>query len=90
MPPDASAAVALTLLQIETMRREIQASVLDTMMAVNQQFLDQQLKQDDFVVANEIARLIKDSLTMAGDIASELRKTVPPAAMVAPLAGENA
>lgn len=84
MKPDAGAAVALTLLQIETMRREIQASVLDTMMTANQQYLDRQLDQDDFVVANEIARLLKESVALAGDIAAQLRRSVPQAALPAP------
>lgn len=94
MKPDAGAAVALTLLQIETMRREIQASVLDTMMTANQQYLDRQLDQDDFVVANEIARLLKESVALAGDIAAQLRRSVPPAALPVPSPrppqGENA
>lgn len=94
MKPDAGAAVALTLLQIETMRREIQASVLDTMMTANQQYLDRQLDQDDFVVANEIARLLKESVALAGDIAAQLRRSVPQAALPAPAPrppqGENA
>ncbi|MCW0181017.1 hypothetical protein [Zavarzinia sp.] len=94
MKPDAGAAVALTLLQIETMRREIQASVLDTMMTANQQYLEHQLDQDDFVVANEIARLLKESVAMAGDIAARLRLSVPqpaaPGPMPRPAQGENA
>ncbi len=94
MKPDAGAAVALTLLQIETMRREIQASVLDTMMTANQQYLDRQLDQDDFVVANEIARLLKESVALAGDIAAQLRRSVPQAALPVPSPrppqGENA
>jgi len=77
MKPDTGAAVALTLLQIETMRREIQASMLDTMMTANRQYLEQQLDQDDFIVANEIARLLKESVAMAGDIAAQLRRTAP-------------
>ncbi|PWR18521.1 hypothetical protein [Zavarzinia aquatilis] len=77
MKPDTGAAVALTLLQIETMRREIQASMLDTMMTANRQYLEQQLDQDDFIVANEIARLLKETVAMAGDIAAQLRQSTP-------------
>jgi len=73
MQPDSSAAISSTVQQIELMRREIQASVLDTMMTVNQRFLDRQIKQDDFALAHEIARVIKDGLSLAENVMFQLR-----------------
>lgn len=73
MQPDSSAAISSTVQQIELMRREIQASVLDTMMTVNQRFLDRQIKQDDFALAHEIARVLKDGLSLAENVMFQLR-----------------
>lgn len=64
-----------TVQQIEWLRHDIQNSVLDTMIAANRKFIDQQLRQSDFVVANEIACVLNQGLQLTAQIVSQLKQT---------------
>ncbi|RJF88220.1 hypothetical protein D3874_15345 [Oleomonas cavernae] len=73
--PDQAPTLSSTLQQIEFMRSEIQSSVLDTMIVANRKFIDQQLKQADFVLANEIACVLKEGLSLTAQIVGQLKQS---------------
>lgn len=65
----------MTVQQIESMRREIQAGVFDAVMTANRDFLDSRLKQDDLALAHEIACVLKDGLSLAEVVLDHLKTT---------------
>lgn len=74
---DQGPTLSSTLQQIEFMRVEIQTSVLDTMIVANRKFIEHQLKQADFVVANEIACVLKEGLQLTNQIVTQLKQSAP-------------
>ncbi|MFA5119879.1 hypothetical protein [Zavarzinia sp.] len=73
MDGDPQSAVALTLRRIDIMQREVQASVLETMMRVNEEFLEHQLRHEELALVNEIARELKAGLSFAAEVADHLK-----------------
>lgn len=65
----------MTVRQIESMRREIQGSVLDALMIANQDFLDSRLKQEEFAMAHEIARVLKNGLSLTEVVLDHLKSS---------------
>ncbi|MCF4164297.1 hypothetical protein L2U69_01385 [Zavarzinia compransoris] len=67
--------INMTVRQIESMRRDMQDSVLDALMTANQDFLDSRLKQEEFALAHEIARVLKNSLSLTEIVLDRLKSS---------------